>query len=105
MNSKPTKIEELMHEDSTNENEVERDYMLTTRDNPYDPWMQWDEWLAYDMEKGYGSCEYLARIASTSSDMTDEENGAEIRRAIDEIIGYDVLGIYTRAYEPENYEE
>lgn len=100
----------LLHEDDDNVvEEVEsssensnRDYMLTTRDNPYDPWKQWDEWLAFDIEKGYGTCEYLARVAITSPDMTDEENSAEISRAIDEIIGYDVIGLYTRAYAPDD---
>ena len=77
-----------------------RSYMLTTKDNPYDPWTKWDEWFAFDQEKGYNTCNYLARIAITSLDMTDEENDLEITRAIDEIIGYDFLGIYERAYEP-----
>ena len=77
-----------------------RDYMLTTRDNPYDPWTHWDEWYAFDQEKGYGTCEYLARIAMTSRDMSDEENDAEITRAIDEIIAMDFLDLYKRAYEP-----
>lgn len=100
----------LLHEDDdkdvvdeVNESSDEHlysDYMLTTRDNPYDPWRQWDEWLAFDIEKGYGTCEYLARVAITSPDMTDEENSNEISRAIDEIIGYDVVGLYTRAYSP-----
>ena len=100
-----SKLIELLHSDDENSSIEVRDYMLTTRDNPYDPWTQWDEWYSYDQQKGYGTCEYLARIASTSIDMTDEENSKEISRAIDEIIGYDVLGLYKRAYAPNSNPE
>lgn len=70
--------------------------MLTTFDNPYNPKKDFDNWLLYDMEKGYNSIEYLARIARTSDQMTDEENDEEIERAIDEIIQMDFMNIYTK---------
>lgn len=59
---------------------------ITTVDNPFDPFSQFDEWFRFDTDKGYNSCSYLARIAHTSDSLTDEENEAEIERAIDEII-------------------
>lgn len=69
---------------------------LTTKDNPFDPNTQFDDWLMYDIEKGYNTCEYLARIARTSDQLSDEENEEEINRAIDEIISYDFLNIYKK---------
>ena len=51
----------------------------------------------FDVEKGYNSCSYLARIAQTSDDMTEKEKNEEIERAIDEIIKYDFMNIYTKA--------
>jgi hypothetical protein len=69
---------------------------LTTFDNPYDPFKEFDSWLLYDSEKGYNSCGYLGRIARTSDSLTDEENEEEIERAIDEIIKYDFLNIYKK---------
>ena len=69
---------------------------LTTFDNPYDPFKDFDSWLLYDSEKGYNSCGYLGRIARTSDSLTDEENEEEIERAIDEIIKYDFLNIYKK---------
>ena len=71
-------------------------YALTTFDNPYNPFEQFDEWFLYDVEKGYNTCSYLARIARTSDEFTDEENNQEILRAIDEIIRYDFLNIYKK---------
>lgn len=62
---------------------------LTTIDNPYDPFEQFESWFLFDTEKGYNSCSYLARIAQTTDDMTELEKNIEIERAIDEIIMYD----------------
>ena len=70
--------------------------MLSTFDNPYNPFNEFDKWLSYDNEKGYGSSQYLARIAKTSSQLTEEENNAEIERAINEILKYDFLNLYTK---------
>lgn len=69
---------------------------LTTNDNPFDPITQFDSWLQFDNEKGYSSCDYLGRIAKTSDELSDEENEAEIERAIDEIIKYDFLNLYKK---------
>lgn len=69
---------------------------LTTRDNPYDPFEQFVPWFMYDVEKGYNSCNYLARIANTSDLLSDEENDIEVERAIDEIIRIDPMNIYQK---------
>lgn len=70
--------------------------MLTTIDNPFDPFTQFEQWFLFDVEKGYNSCSYLARIAKTSDQFTEDENDKEIERAIDEIIKYDFMNIYKK---------
>lgn len=70
--------------------------MLTTFDNPFNPFEQFTSWFLFDTEKGYNSCSYLARIARTSDQFTEEENDKEIERAIDEIIKYDFRNIYKK---------
>ena len=67
--------------------------MLTTIDNPFDPFEQFTSWMLFDKEKGYDSSERLMRIANISDDMTQKEVDEEIERAIDEIIKYDFMKI------------
>ncbi len=71
--------------------------MLTTVDNPFNPFEEFDSWLNYDMEKGYNSCGYLARIANTSIGVSDKMNEEEIERAIDEICDLNFL-LYRKVY-------
>ena len=74
-----------------------KECMLTTIDNPFDPFEQFDEWLMFDKEKGYNSCERLMRIAQINDEMSSVEEDLEIERAIDEIILYDFMNVYKKA--------
>lgn len=68
---------------------------LTTVDNPYDIFKDFDSWYMFDVDKGYNSCSYLARIF----DSIPEEEGTEserVERAINEILKYDILGVYKK---------
>lgn len=69
---------------------------LTTTDNPYNPITQFDEWRAFDEQQGYYSCEYLARIAKTSDDLSPLDQAIAVEEAIDEIVELNVLGIYKK---------
>jgi hypothetical protein len=69
---------------------------LTTVDNPYDPFTQFDSWFNYDNQKGYHSCAYLDRISNISDEMSDEEREKAVENAIDEIIKYDFMNIYKK---------
>lgn len=75
---------------------IESECMLSTIDNPFDPFDDFTSWFAFDSEKGYYSCSYLARIAQLSDDMTQKEEDEEIERAIDEIILLNPLHIYKK---------
>lgn len=77
-------------------NKITGPVALSTFDNPFSPFTQFNEWFIWDVTHGYNSCGYLARIARTSPQLTDEENNAEIERAIDEIISLDPMNIYVK---------
>lgn len=70
--------------------------MLTTFDNPYNPFDNFEEWFLYDVEQGYNTCSYLGRVLQLSSDMTEIEEDEENERAIDQIISNDFLNIYKK---------
>lgn len=70
--------------------------MLSTIDNPFNPFDDFTSWFLYDVEKGYNCCAYLARIARTSEQFTEKENNEEIEKAIDEIIEHDFMHIYIK---------
>ena len=70
--------------------------MLTTVDNPYDPFEQFTQWFLFDVEKGYNTCSRLARLVHFTEDMTQQEMDEENERAIDVIIKYDFLDIYKK---------
>ena len=76
-------------------------YGLTTRDNPYDVFEDYINWMNFDHQKGYNTSELLARIARTSDELSDEENQKEIERAIDEIIRFDFMNIYKKVTKSE----
>ena len=70
--------------------------MLTTVDNPFDPFEQFTSWFMFDEEKGYHTCSYLGRSERTSDQLSEEENEWENERAIDEILKYDFRNIYKK---------
>ena len=71
--------------------------MLTTYDNPYSPFDQFSEWMLFDVQMGYNSCERIGRIVKLEDDMSDVEKEKAMQDAIDEIIKYDDAGIFVRA--------
>jgi hypothetical protein len=73
---------------------------VTTIDNPFSPFTEFDEWFAFDTEKGYNTCAYLARIAKTSIELSDEDQNQAINDAVNEIVRMNVLGIYKRVQAP-----
>lgn len=66
--------------------------MLTTDDNPYDPFTQWEQWDAYDRALGYNTTAMLARIVRTSHELPDAVQSQAIEDAIDDFLDVIVTG-------------
>ena len=80
---------------------METEFMLTLIDNPFDYFTDFRNWRMFDIEYSQKNntllcCEYLARIANLTDDMTQKERDVEIERAIDEIILYDFRNVYKK---------
>lgn len=84
---------------------MDTETMLTTFDNPYDPFDDFVSWFMFDVEKGYYTCSLLARIARSSEDFSIVEDKEETERAIDQIIDHDFLNIYKKVIRNINKEE
>lgn len=80
-------------------------HMLTTVDNPYDPFTQYDEWSAFDEEHGYYTPSLLARIAISSDELSEADQDLAIETAIDEIIEYNVSGMHKKIVVPVPLDE
>ena len=63
--------------------------LLTTIDNPYNPFSNWDEWYTYDITKGYFTCGLLARFAISSDSLSEPEKRTFLQDAMKRIIAID----------------
>lgn len=68
---------------------MENKHMLTTYDNPFNPFVDFYSWYMFDCEKGHNTCSRLARIANIDSEMTEKEIDEEKERAMLFITKYD----------------
>lgn len=65
--------------------------MVTTTDNPYNPFTQYDAWRSYDeVVAGYYTNSYLARIAMVSPELGPKEMDRAVEDAVDEICEMDL---------------
>ena len=73
-----------------------RQVNITTIDNPFNPFDDFNSWFMFDIEKGYYTSSTIARLANITDDMTEKEETDEIERAIDRLIEIDPLNIYIK---------
>lgn len=57
-------------------------FLLTTTDNPLDPFDDWTAWYLEDLRLGYDTCGLLARLASGSNAIDDAAEVAAMRDVV-----------------------
>jgi hypothetical protein len=67
---------------------------LTTKDNPYDPFTQFDKWNAFDTQNGYNTLSLLARLCVSNDEETEEQAEQDYAQAVDDVMKYANIGIY-----------
>lgn len=46
-------------------------FLLSTSDNPYSPFTEWEKWYLEDLHLGYDTCGLLARTTANAEDFND----------------------------------
>lgn len=72
------------------------EHMLTTVDNPFNPFTNYDEWSSFDEDAGYFTSSFLARIVLSSDELSEADQDLAIEQAIDEVVKENVLGLYRK---------
>ena len=80
---------------------MDKQCMLTTLDNPYNPFVDFSSWYMFDCEQEHNTSSRLARIVNIDSEMTQKERDEEIDRAMDFIVTYDLEGIFVKGTEEQ----
>ena len=80
-------------------------HMLTTVDNPYNPFTQFDEWMQFDESSQYFTIQYLARLTLTSHELSEADESLAIEYAIDVIVRENVNGMYRKVEAPVGWED
>jgi hypothetical protein len=71
--------------------------LLTTTDNPFNPFVDWDAWYAEDLRLGHDTCGRISRTYVDTDDMSDTDSAVEYARTIREIFSLDADNLYTLA--------
>lgn len=72
------------------------EYMLTTVDNPYNPFTDFKAWLAFDIRKGYNTSALLGRMTMDVDDLPEPYHSLGIRNAIDDIVRMNLSGMHRK---------
>ncbi len=70
--------------------------MITTTDNPFDPRIDFASWYAWDVQQGYNTCAYVARILNDTEDFPQAYSNRLVEMAIDEIIEMHAGDLYKK---------
>jgi len=70
--------------------------MLSTIDNPFNPFENFNAWYSFDVASGYHSSAYLARILQSSDDLSEADEDLAIEQAIDSIVSENISGVFIK---------
>lgn len=76
----------------------DKDYLLSTEDNPFDPHTQYEQWYDYDEQKGHCTCGLIARLAHSSIELGIEDDAIAYDDACDRILGLNLPNNFIKVY-------
>lgn len=75
---------------------MEEEHMLTTIDNPFNPFTDYRAWDTWDRAAGYNTTSFIARITRMNDESSDLDQHQAFELAIDEAVKYNVTGVYRK---------
>lgn len=72
----------------------QREHMLSTIDNPFNPFEQFDEWCTFDETNGYHTLALLGRVAKVSDDLSEADYNEAAEFAMREIVETNASGVH-----------
>ncbi len=63
-------------------------WLLTTIDNPHNPFTEWSLWYLEDIRLGYDTCGLVARLSAASNNINDETE----QSVMSDIVKYNYSG-------------
>lgn len=80
----------------SNETKV-KEFLITTIDNPYNPFSEYEDWLRFDEENGYNTQNYVARVLQVKDldDSLSEDEKLDI--ALESILSIN-QGLYVKVF-------
>lgn len=79
---------------------MEKDSMLTTFDNPFNPFTEFDRWWKEDLLLGHNCCGLLANESNVSDVSSDEVNDKAIIEAMERIVKREPM-VYKIVYQSD----
>lgn len=67
---------------------VKNEMMITTVDNPFDPFTEFQDWYNYDCLKQYFTYNYLDRIVNITKEMSKKEVDEAYDLGMKQIVSY-----------------
>lgn len=65
---------------------------VTTTDNPYDYFDNFEQWNNFDVCQGYNTLSLLARLCDSSEELSEQEQLEDINKALESIVNLSITG-------------
>lgn len=79
------------------------EYFITTSDNPFNYFDDFDNWQQFDEDNNYYTLSYIARVRDTYPESLDSEEENEIMNQVfNDIIELNLTGNYKKVYNNSN---
>lgn len=70
---------------------MKKELRITTVDNPYNPFTQWEQWLLFDTRSGYHTSNRLAKVSTISEQLSEDEVYDTVERGIEELMKFGAI--------------